>query len=210
MKYVKYIILLSFLVLTSCSDTPNKTKSDLEMYREMVGYNASSEFAKFSDSFVDLHSNHPSSVYLERAFLIAISNSIELSEFNMAKFYLTKMKSQFINNDNRDFYEFNELKISFLTLKTKHRNQKEFLDLKIKAEDFINKYQNSDYRFLAMDIKTSIDANLYLINAKISKLYDKRNNKYSSLEYANKNKKLNLQENDIVKVKRFFLVELFE
>ncbi len=197
-------------MLTSCFSPPISTKSDLEMYRDMVGYNASSEFSKFSDVFVDLSSNHPSSVYLERAFLIAISNSINNSEFKMAKFYLDKMKSQFISSENSDFYEFYELKIAFLTLDDKNRNQKEFLDLKIKIEEFLAKYQSSDYRYLAMDIKSSIDATLYVLNEKIARLYEKRGNSYSSDVYKIKNKKLKIKKSDIEEVSSFFIVELFE
>ena len=197
-------------MLASCSNTPNKTNSDLEMYRDMVGYNTSSQFAKFSDSFVDLSSNHPSSIYLKRAFLIAISNSINISEFKMAEFYLNKMKSQFINSSNSDFYDFYELKIAFLKLNGKYRNQKEFYQLRIKAEEFLDKYTDSDYRYLAMDMKTSIDANIYLINEKIAKLYTQRGSSYSSSKYMEKNERLNIKKNDIKEVKRFFIVELFE
>lgn len=194
----------------SCFSTPMETKSDLEMYREMVSYNASSEFSKFSDVFVDLSSNHPSSGYLKNAFLIAIDNSIGISEFKMADFYLSKMKSQFIDDSNQDFYEFYALKIAFLKLDDKNRNQKEFLDLKIRVEEFIIKYGRSDYRYLAMDIKSSIDASLYLLNEKIAGLYEKRDQDYSSNVYKMKNKKLKIARSDIKEVKSFFIIELFE
>jgi outer membrane protein assembly factor BamD (BamD/ComL family) len=210
LKYIRYLFVPFLLLFISCSVDPKINKSDLEMYRDMVGYNASSEFSKFSDAFVDLSSNHPSSIYLKDAFLIAIDNSISVSEFIMAEFYLSKMKSRFINDENKDFYDFYELKISFLKLDKKNRNQKEFLKLQEKSEIFLKKYKNSDYRYLAMDIKTSINANLYLINEKIANLYKKKDNAYSSNIYKKKNYKLKIKKNDIKEVKSFFISELFE
>lgn len=217
MKYLKNLLLhismfFFLLVFTSCSNSANKAKSDLEIYQEMNSFNSTTEFTKFSNSFVDLNSNHPSSIYLKDAFLIAINSSIKHKEFQLAKFYLQKMKSKFLNKDNLDFYDFYDLKLSFFMIKDKNRNQKELIEIKKESEVFLKRYKNSDYSYMVSDIASTVSSSLFLINKNASKLYDILENKNSSEIYKNKNKHLsvNLNEDDIAEPKNFFIIELFE
>jgi len=196
------------IFFVSCVST-KVVKSDLSLYRAMINAN-SAEFSRFSSAFIDLKTNHPSSLYLKSAFSIAILKSIENQELIIAKYYLEQSKDRFVNSDNVDYYDFYEFKIDFLSIDRKNRMQNKLLDLDKKADLFIAKYSKSSYLYLIKDMKSSVLASLYLLNDGISKLYTTLGKSNASKTYQVKNTKINIRKSDIVEPKSFFLIEIFE
>ncbi|GHV58613.1 outer membrane protein assembly factor BamD [Campylobacterota bacterium] len=162
-------------------------------YRQMAEQISRSNLDSAGEYYASLSGEHISSTLLREATLLMAYAHIDKEEYLLANFYLDEHLKRFGSKDNSDRIGFIKLLADYKGIKRALRDQKLLLDLLQKAQEYEERYPNSEFICYAQTLKTKTLLAKSELDGKISALYY-RLDKPLAQKYYDEQSKLTLKE----------------
>jgi len=127
------------------------------------------------DKFTSLEIEHPNSQYIPIDLLILSKAHLDSDEYQLAEFYMDEYEKRYANKYEKEWAEYQKVKIRFLSLTNPYTNQKKVYKTLQFVNEVINKYPNSIYNYELNTIKKKLEDTQIVFDNEISKLYERLN-----------------------------------
>jgi len=169
-----------FFIACSTKKINFKTAQDIHKNIYKAIY---SDLDKADELFLTLQANYPASEYIKIDLLALFYAHLKEEEYELAKFYLDEYEKRFANKKEKEWCEYQKIKIDFFSYQNAYTNEGKILDILKKCENYTISYPNSKFLYEVNTIYAKVYLTKLYLYDKINKLYIKLNKPKSAEKY---------------------------
>jgi outer membrane protein assembly factor BamD len=167
------ILFLALILFLGCSTKKYQPKTANEIHSMLYKAINNKDLDRADDLLLSLEADFPSSIYIKPDLLILYKAHLDNEELELAKFYLNEYEKRFANENEKEWCEYQKIKILFLSYQNAYTNQGKILNLLKQCKAFRLSYPNSKFIYEVNTIYAKTLLTNQYLNAKIKKLYKK-------------------------------------
>jgi len=206
MKFKKPFVLGLFVLglLSGCASKKDITDQTAlywhnAIYKDLNNMNLDAA----DDEFTSLEIEHPNSQFVPIDLLILSKAHLENDEYQLAEFYMDEYAKRYANKYEKEWADYQKVKIRFFSLINPYTNQKKVYQTLKFVNTILDKYPDSIYNYELTTIKRKLEVTQIVFDNRISDLY-KRLDKPKASEFYKRETKESIIYPEIPWYKKLF------